>query len=300
MNLIETGSSGIGRLLRSGALSLLAVALVALAALSSPVISPVAAQETGVEFLIVEGRKPDGGGGRFVTASSHTISEGLSVYYFIKLRAQPSANVDVTPASSSSTVEVNTGSDNPLTFTPENWSSPQTVQVFTYAGAADDGNAGSISHTISSQDPSYNGLTPTFTVNIIGVNSNCTPSAAPSLTVSGSTDDGFSMEVVPSAASCGNTPIIGYDTAIREDTAEANGEWEIGSNTRAAYPSGWTYSVQPVVHWYDVSSGSTYTVKLRGITYKQGTTPWSSEAEVTVPATTAPELIDANPGAGGL
>ena len=165
---------------------ILAAAMLALAALSSPMVLPVTAQEAGVEFLIVEGRMPDGGGGRFVTASSHTISEGLDVNYFVKLRTRPSANVAITPASSSSTVGVNTGSDDPLTFTPQNWSSPQLVQVFTYAGSADDENAESITHTVSSQDSSYSGLTPAFTLDIVGTNSNCTPSAAPNLTVTGS------------------------------------------------------------------------------------------------------------------
>ncbi len=288
--MLDTGSysSRLSRVLRAGGLPLLAAALLALAVLLPPMVAPVTAQESGVEFLIVEGRRSDGSGGSFVSANSQTISEGLDVNYYIRLRTQPSANVTVAPANSSSAVEVNTGSDQPLTFTPQNWSQAQNVQVFTSPGAADDDNAGSITHTVSSDDSGYDGLTPSFTLNIVGTGSGCTASAAPALTV-GTWVDRRTMEeqplieVVTSAASCGSTPIVGYDTAFKEN----DGQWSYSSSTRAAYPSAWTYSVQPATHsLYDVSSGSTYKVKTRGITYQQGTTPWSPEAEVTVtPAT---------------
>ncbi len=288
--MLDTGSysSRVSRVLRAGGLPLLAAALLTLAVLLPPMVAPVTAQESGVELLIVEGRQSDGSGGQFVSANSQTISEGLDVNYFIRLRTQPSADVTVTPASSSSTVEVNTGSDEPLTFTPQNWSQAQNVQVFTSPGAADDNNAGTITHTVSSDDSSYDGLTPSFILNIVGTNSGCTASGAPELTVKpwvnrGSSENGFRIEVVPSAASCGSTPIVGYDTAFKEN----DGQWSYRSSTRAAYPSASTYSVQPVVHsLYDVSSGSTYKVKSRGITYQQGTSPWSPEAETIVtPAT---------------
>ena len=296
MGSIEARSNRARLCLRVVALSLLAAALLAQAAVFSPISSPVAAQEVGVEFQKREGVRTDGSGGYLVDATGHSISEGLSTNYFIKLRSQPSANVSVKPVSSSSTVVVNTGSTAPLTFTPQNWSSPQLVQVFTYEGAAAAENAGAISHTVSSDDAGYNGLTPTFTVYVIGTNSNCTASAAPSLTVIGSAENGFSMRVSPTAASCGSTHIIGYDTSIKED----DGPWQTSSNTRAGYPSAWRSSLQPVVHSYEVISGSTYEVKLRGITYRLGPTPWSPLAEVTVAPNSAPEIIDANPGPGGL
>ena len=195
----------------------------------------------------------------------------------------------VAPANSSSAVRVNTGFDGPLTFTPDNWSQRQSVQVFTYPGAADDEDAGSITHTVSSDDSTYDGLTPSFAANIVGANSECTPPNAPTLNVSArsatsDSDDsggGFSMRVSPNSeqvASCGGTPIVGYDTAIQRD----DGAWQYGANTRWAVPSAATSSVNPVVQTYAVFQGSTYRVKLRGITYQEGATPWSSVAEVTV------------------
>ena len=240
-----------------------------------PLVQPAAAQEAGVEFYIKQGVLSDGSGGSLVRANSLTISEGLSFTYFVKLGAEPSANVTVAPASSSSVIWVNTGYDGPLTFTPENWSRIKSVQVFTYPGAADDENAGSITHTVSSDDSGYSGLTPSFTLDIVGTSSACTASAAPTLTVD---DSNRSMAISPSAASCGSTPIVGYDTAIKRD----DGPWKFRANTRWAVPASSTYSVRPVVNTHEVFSGSTYRVKTRGLTYDKGVSPWSPESTITV------------------
>ena len=238
-----------------------------------------------LEFYVLEGRRSDGSGGSHVIASSQTISEGLSFYYFIKLSSRPGADVTVTPANSSSAVGVNTGSDRPLTFTSGNWSVMQAVQVFTYPGAGGDENAGSITHTVSSADSTYHGLAAAFDANIVGTNSECTASAAPALTVRAWQDSEaetkYFMRVKPDLdqeAACGDTPIVGYDTAIQKD----NGEWQYSPNSRWAVPSAATYSVSPVVQSHGVLPGSTYRVKLRGITYRAGVTPWSPVVEVAV------------------
>ncbi len=233
------------------------------------------AQEMSVAFYIKQGVRSDGSGGSLVSASGLTISEGLSITYFVKLLTQPSANVTVAPASSSSAIWVNTGYDGPLTFTPENWDRVQSVQVFTYSGAAADENAGNITHTVSSDDSSYGGLTTSFTLDIVGTSSACTGSAAPTLTVD---DSNRWMSISPSAASCGSTPIVGYDTAIKKD----DGPWEFRSNSRWAVPASSTYSVSPVVNTYEVFSGSTYQVKTRGLTYNKGVSPWSPVSTITV------------------
>ena len=234
-----------------------------------------AAQETGVAFSVKQGVLSDGSGGSLVSANSMTISEGLSIYYFVRLRSQPSANVTVGPANSSSAIWVNTGYNGPLTFTPENWDRVQAVQVFTSPGAADDENAGNITHAVSSDDSGYDGLTASFTLDIVGTSSACTASAAPALSVD---DSNRSMAISPSAASCGSTPIVGYDTAIKKD----DGPWEFRANTRWAVPASATYSVKPVVNTRQVVSGSTYRVKTRGLTYNKGVSPWSPESTITV------------------
>ena len=273
--MFDTGSdsSRARRLLR--AVITTGVVLLALMTLSPPLVPPAAAQEAGVEFYVKQGVLSDGSGGSLVRANSLTISEGLSFTYFVKLGAQPSANVTVAPASSSAAIWVNTGHDGPLTFTPENWSGIKSVQVFTYPGAADDENAGSITHTVSSDDYGYGGLTPSFTLDIVGTNSACTASAAPTLSVD---DSNRSMSISPSAASCGSTPIVGYDTAIKKD----DGPWKFRANTRWAVPASSTYSVKPVVNTHEVFSGSTYRVKTRGLTYDKGVSPWSPVSTVTV------------------
>ena len=270
---LDNNSNKARRPLRAAVMTLLAaVALVALASLLPPV---GFAQESGVEFYVKQGVRSDGSGGRLVSANSLTISEGLSGYYFVKLQSQPSADVVVAPASPSSSVWVNTGHGGPLTFTSQNWDTVQSVQVFTYPEEDTDNDTVSISHTITSTDSNYNGLTRNFVFHIIDTWDECTASAAPTLTVGSSNR---SMTISPAEASCPDTPIIGYDTAIKKDDAS----WQHRANTRAAFPSSWTYSVKPVVNTYEVFSGSTYLVKTRGITYNKGPSPWSPAAEITV------------------
>ena len=250
--------------------------------------------QAGVAFLVKQGVRSDGSGGSLVGANSLTISEGLPIAYFVKLKAQPSANVTVAPANSSSAIWVNTGYGGPLTFTPDNWSRVQLVQVFTSPGAADDEGARNITHTVSSDDSGYNGLTPSFTLDIVGLSSECTASAAPALTVD---DSNRSMAISPSAASCGSTPIVGYDTAVKKD----DGPWIFRANTRWAVPASATYSVRPVVNTYEVFSGSTYMVKTRGLTYDKGVSPWSPVSTITVTGVQVPvtaEEVQDPPGEG--
>ena len=257
-------------------LFLAGAALLALATLLPRSVSPVAAQqEQGVAFYVKQGVLSDGSGGSLVSATGQTISEGLSINYFVKLRSRPSANVTVAPASSSSAIQVNTGYNGPLTFTPENWDRVQLVQIFTSPGAADDEGGRSITHTVSSSDSGYSGLNVSFTLDIVGESSACTASDAPTLTVA---DSNRSMSISPSSASCGSAPIVGYDTAIKKD----DGPWVYRANTRWAVPASSTYSVKPVVNTHEVFSGSTYRVKTRGLTYDKGVSPWSPVSTVTV------------------
>ncbi len=264
-----------GRIRGLALLGLLTLALLAVLS-SNPLVSPVAAQQqAGVEFYILQGVRSDGSGGSLVGATGLTISEGLSVTYFVKLATRPGANVTVAPASPSSAIWVNTGHDGPLTFTPGNWAVVQSVQVFTSPGSADDESAGSVTHAVGSDDSGYGGLTPAFTLDIVGESSACTGSAAPALNVD---VERRYITISPSAASCGSAPIVGYDTAIKRD----DGPWEYRANTRWAVPESATYSVSPVVNTHQAVSGSTYRVKTRGLTYDKGVSPWSPVSTVTV------------------
>lgn len=88
--------------------------------------------------------------------------------FTVRLRTKPTANVTFTGISSSNTL-AGTVSPTSLTFTPTNWSVPQTVTI-TGVNNDYDNDAG-IPYTVTvpsptSADPSYNGLTPK-TVNVL-------------------------------------------------------------------------------------------------------------------------------------
>ncbi len=87
-----------------------------------------------------------------VTPTALTIEEGRSGTYTVKLNTAPSANVTVTVGGESGEVTV-TGS--PLTFTPGNYDTAQTVTV--NAGTDDDStdDTATLTHTSASSDSNY-------------------------------------------------------------------------------------------------------------------------------------------------
>ena len=93
-----------------------------------------------------------------VTEATLDITEGATGTYQVKLDTKPSANVTVTPASGDT--DVVTVSPPMLTFTPSNWSTFKTVTVS--AVQDDDGSdeEATISHTATSTDTDYNGISP--------------------------------------------------------------------------------------------------------------------------------------------
>ncbi|MCY4424424.1 MAG: hypothetical protein OXC06_15285, partial [Acidimicrobiaceae bacterium] len=93
----------------------------------------------------------DGGAGATVSTTSLEIVEAEATTYEISLNAAPTADVVVTPSSNKAAVATVSGA---LTFTTSNWQTPQPVTV-TGVG---DGTA-TISHTVTSADLTYNGLT---------------------------------------------------------------------------------------------------------------------------------------------
>lgn len=80
---------------------------------------------------------------------------GPSGSYTIALDTQPSANVDIRISSDA----FSTTTQKTLTFTPSNWSTPQTVTVTAIDNPSYVGTHGSrITHTASSSDPLYHGI----------------------------------------------------------------------------------------------------------------------------------------------
>ncbi len=92
------------------------------------------------------------GGSVTVTPAALTVAEGGSATYTVKLNTAPSANVTVTVGGQSGEVTV-TGS--PLTFTPINYDTAQTVTV--NAGTDDDStdDTATLTHTATSTDTNY-------------------------------------------------------------------------------------------------------------------------------------------------
>lgn len=94
------------------------------------------------------------------TAASTIISEsGVSDSYSVVLTFPPAANVDVT-ATPDAQVRVN-GSAAPiiLSFDPGNWNVSQNVTVTAINDTVSEGaHTGTITHTATSADPSYNGI----------------------------------------------------------------------------------------------------------------------------------------------
>ena len=85
-----------------------------------------------------------------VSPATLTVAEGGSSSYTVVLTSKPSGTVTVTPSRTGST-DV-TFSPSPLTFTPQNWSTAQTVTV----QAAEDTDAlndtATLSHAVSGAD----------------------------------------------------------------------------------------------------------------------------------------------------
>jgi hypothetical protein len=111
---------------------------------------------------VVNRRANEGAGIEVVAETPIQLSEGaiqaaqLTSSYQVRLTSQPTNDV---------TVVVNvtapvTASPTSLTFTPENWNVFQSVTLSIVDDAIDQGESydATISHTVSSEDPAYNGL----------------------------------------------------------------------------------------------------------------------------------------------
>ena len=80
---------------------------------------------------------------------------GESDSYSVVLSSQPSANVDVSLTADN---QVNTDVSS-ITFTPDNWDEPQIATVTTVDDSLSEGeHSGTITHTVSSEDPFFDGF----------------------------------------------------------------------------------------------------------------------------------------------
>ena len=99
-----------------------------------------------------------------LSTTALTVTEGSSETYSVKLRGAPSANVTLAIAKDSggdADLSVNPAS---LTFTPDNWSTGQTVTVTARADTDSSYGNATFTHTASSTDTSFNNLTASLVV----------------------------------------------------------------------------------------------------------------------------------------
>ncbi|WP_242057682.1 Calx-beta domain-containing protein [Nostoc sp. FACHB-87] len=88
--------------------------------------------------------------------STNVVEGGASDTYTVVLKTQPTADVTITLNVGSQITTNNTT----LTFTAANWNTPQTITVIAVNDTTPEGNhAATITHSISSSDNNYNGLT---------------------------------------------------------------------------------------------------------------------------------------------
>ena len=86
-----------------------------------------------------------------VSDSSLTVNEGLSETYTVVLGSRPTGDVTVTPSRTSGDADVTVVSG-ALTFTPDNWSSAQTVTVRAAQDLDGIGDTAVIGHAVSGGD----------------------------------------------------------------------------------------------------------------------------------------------------
>lgn len=100
--------------------------------------------------------------------STSVTEAGGTDTYTVVLTSQPTSSVNVTVTVDAQT-RVNGGATATLTFTIGNWNTTQTVTVSAVDDSTTEGNhSGTISHSATSSDASYNGISiPSLTVSIV-------------------------------------------------------------------------------------------------------------------------------------
>ena len=96
------------------------------------------------------------------TPATLRIFEGNWGEYLVQLTAAPTADVTVSVTSDSSRVTIEDGAS--LTFTPSDWDIPQVVSVASTTDSPQDNHDFAITHTATSTDTGYSGLSQALTV----------------------------------------------------------------------------------------------------------------------------------------
>ena len=176
--------------------------------------------------------------GLMLSATSLAVNENASGTYTVELSSQSTTNVTVTVGDATGDISVDTstesGDQTTLTFTPTNWSMPQTVTV----KAADDDDAVNdaavtLTHTASGGD--YASLTgPSLSVTIIENDAATFSATGPSFVAE---DGGTATYTVSLSARPSTNVTINYATA--DGTATAGSDYTAASGTLTFTPTNW-------------------------------------------------------------
>lgn len=162
-----------------------------------------------------------------LSATTLALTEGGAAgTYTVALTTAPTANVSVTVSPNAQLSE----SPTQLNFTPTNWNIPQTVTVQAIQdGVAEGNHSGTISHTVTSTDQSYNGISvPGLTVTI-------TDAVIPVATIpvtSGTVWTQSSLPVTGTAAPGATVTVTATNltagaASAASAVADANGAWSL-------------------------------------------------------------------------
>ena len=97
-----------------------------------------------------------------------SLNENETYTYHYRLSSAPTGNVSLNVVATTNSSRVNIQTSMPLTFTPSNWDTDQSVTIKAVNNDVDDDDASSIiTATSSSSDTRYNNLTSSFTITVI-------------------------------------------------------------------------------------------------------------------------------------
>lgn len=216
--------------------------------------------------------------------TSLALTEGNSATYTLKLGSEPTAGVTVSlGATNSLSVAVSPAS---LSFTAQNWSTPQTVTVTANQDSNGTGGSFSISHSVTSTDTNYSALSTTVAVTV-------TDDDAPSAPAAPTWDpDGTSIELswtAPSYLGSTGATIAGYE--VRYRASGSSGNWTTVTPSPATST---TFTVTPP------SATTVYDFQVRAKNNSNHWGPWSATTGAMAAAPDAPSSPSVTAGDGSL
>jgi hypothetical protein len=182
------------------------------------------------------------------TDGTTTVTEGSETdTYSLILNAAPTADVVVTLANGNGQTTTDVTS---LTFTPTDWNVPQTVTVTAVDDTLVEGSHnGTITHTVTSADPQYNGLAAAPTPLTVVITDNDAPPP---------TDGPIRIEAEDYVTAQDSTP-TNLGEAYRTGTVDIEATTDVGGG----FNVGWTAPGEYLTYTLTIPTGGTYNLVAR-------------------------------------